>query len=621
MEAAADVRARVRHAVVADEEQAVAGALDAVATNVEARVRRAEVPVIARVRGVTAACSSRIEHREPASRSNIERRRVAARWRTDARASAAVAEIVGVQDEVQPVAVVVAAVHPVVDIIPQALNVAVLNTYAVGRAGVLHCAGVVRHTVRRAHILHTAVVAAAVADFRLRVPVGKLYDIEQPDGEPHGEIHLPEVRAEGVDAASGGASGDVVLRRHAGFTLVVAGAVIPADVNDIPFAVSVAPVHVCGGNREACGRLVGDLDFDAAAALSELVPELRNNDHRVTGASGLCHSCPRLQIVKRRAVTARAGHIRNRVNKAGGFIGSRPFGGACAVPARAVDVHEIYLNPASLIRRGGVVCACGYLYRDGGRTGGFTCDSDFVPGNADCGNPGAAGDGRNRAVACTGYSDRPGLRGVVQRHIGRVKAKGACRLSNRPVHRLCGRSPVSPLVVRPRREDCAVGSRIGSGVRAADGHFAGVVVCPCRRLRGACVGQAAARRGRCDGRPVDSPLDGLGSLRIIRPLKPGLRRERRLISTGIRGLRCTAEGELAFIVIQPRRGLLVARKGERPAGGRHNIDCVREVCDGLGCGFRKLLCVLRKRPDRFQLRGAHAGDIYRSIRHECFLLF
>ena len=479
----------------------------------------------------------------------------------------------------------------------------------------------VRHTVRRSHILHTAVVAAAVADFRLRIPVSKLHDVEQPDGEPHGEVHLPEVRTEAVNAGPCRASGDVVLRRHTGLALVVAGAVIPADVNNVPLATAVAPVHVGGGNREASGRLVCDLDFDAAAALGELVPELRDSDHRVTGARGLCHSCPRLQIVKRRAVTARAGHIRNWVNKAGGFIGSRPFCGTRAVPACAVDIYEVHLDPASFIRRGRVVCAGGYLYRDGSHTGAFSCDRDFVSADADLGNPGAAGNGRNRAIARTGYGDCPGLRCVVQRHIGRVKAEEACRLSNRPVHRLRGRSPVCPLVVRPRREDCAVGSRIGSGVRAADGHFAGVVVCPCRRLRRACVGQAAVRRGRCDGRSVDSPLNGLSSLRIVRPLKPGLRRERRLISTGIRGLRCAAEGELAFIVIQPCRGLLAARKGQRPAWGRNDVDCVREVCDGLRCGFRKFFCVLRKRPDRFQLRRAHAGDIYRSIRHECFLLF
>ena len=47
-DAAADVRVRVRGPVVVDVEQAVVGALVVVATNVEARVRRVEVPVIAR---------------------------------------------------------------------------------------------------------------------------------------------------------------------------------------------------------------------------------------------------------------------------------------------------------------------------------------------------------------------------------------------------------------------------------------------------------------------------------------------------------------------------------------------------------------------------------------------
>ena len=47
-EAAADVPIIVRRGVVVDVEQAVVGVLVVVATNVEARVRRVEVPVIAR---------------------------------------------------------------------------------------------------------------------------------------------------------------------------------------------------------------------------------------------------------------------------------------------------------------------------------------------------------------------------------------------------------------------------------------------------------------------------------------------------------------------------------------------------------------------------------------------
>lgn len=47
-DAAADVGVRVRGGVVVHVEQAVVGVLVVVATNVQARVRRVEVPVIAR---------------------------------------------------------------------------------------------------------------------------------------------------------------------------------------------------------------------------------------------------------------------------------------------------------------------------------------------------------------------------------------------------------------------------------------------------------------------------------------------------------------------------------------------------------------------------------------------
>ena len=146
--------------------------------------------------------------------------------------------------------------------------------------------------------------------------------------------------------------GDVVLRRHTGFALVVAGAVIPADVNDIPLAVSIAPVHVGGETEKPAVAWSAIWILMLLPLLVSLYQNFGIATIRVARASGLCHSCPRLQIVKRRAVTARTSHIGNGVDKTGGFIGSRPFCGTCAIPARAVDIHEVYLDPCKSYPQG-----------------------------------------------------------------------------------------------------------------------------------------------------------------------------------------------------------------------------------------------------------------------------
>ena len=199
LEATADAPAIVRRGVVDDAEQTIAGAAAIVTTDAEARARRAEAPVIARVRCVITGRGCGDKHREAAVCLDIECGRPAIGRNADRRAIAAVAELGGIQDDVQAVAVVVAAIAPVQHVIPQALDVAVLRA-AVGGPAALIGAGVVGHRVGVAHCEGVVVRTASIADFRLTVPVGELDDVQQPERKPHCKIALPDGRAEIVDA-------------------------------------------------------------------------------------------------------------------------------------------------------------------------------------------------------------------------------------------------------------------------------------------------------------------------------------------------------------------------------------------------------------------------------------
>lgn len=199
LETAADDPVVVRRGVVVDEEQTIVGVVAIVTTDAEARVRRAEAPVIARVGLGAAACSCRDKEWEPAGRLDGKSGRITVRRDAHRRAAAAVAEVCGVEDDVEAARVVVAAIAPVQHVIPQALDVAVLRA-AVGGPAALIGAGVVGHRVGVAHCEGVAVRTASIADFRLTVPVGELDDVQQPERKPHCKIALPDGRAEIVDA-------------------------------------------------------------------------------------------------------------------------------------------------------------------------------------------------------------------------------------------------------------------------------------------------------------------------------------------------------------------------------------------------------------------------------------
>ena len=336
LEAAADVPDIVRRGVAVDVEQTIAGAAAIATTDVEARVRRAEEPAIARVRCVITGRGCGDKHREAAVCLDLECGRPAIGRNADRRAIAAVAELGGIQDDVQAVAVVVAAIAPVQHVIPQALDIAVLRA-AVGGPAALIGAGVVGHGIRVAHRDDAAARTASIADFRLTVPVGKLYDVQQPERKPHSKITLPDGRAEIVDAGAGRRAGHV-RPGAAGAALIGAVAVVSADIHHIPLAVAVTSVHVGGADAVALHRAVGDLDGHASAILLQLVPKLWDSHHRAAGALTNGHARPGLQVVKRAAIAACARDIRHGVGKLRCLVGAAPLGGAGAVPARAVDV-------------------------------------------------------------------------------------------------------------------------------------------------------------------------------------------------------------------------------------------------------------------------------------------
>ena len=107
-------------------------------------------------------------------RRNCEVRRIAACRQTYQSTIGRIAELIGILDDVQAVAVVIAAVHPVIDVIPPALDIAVLGipvSIPVGRRG----AGVVLHSIRLAVVLLGTAGGTAPADPLLTVPVRELH--------------------------------------------------------------------------------------------------------------------------------------------------------------------------------------------------------------------------------------------------------------------------------------------------------------------------------------------------------------------------------------------------------------------------------------------------------------
>ena len=305
-----------------------------------------------------------------------------------------------------------------------------------------------------------------------------------------------------MDAGPSRRTGDVGFGLTTGLAFPVARvAVIATDVHDIALALAIAPVHVGGGNRKAALRSVGDLDFQAVAVLGQLVPELRDGDHRTAGALALDHARPRLQIVEGRAVLTCALHIRHGVSEARRLIGAGPLGRAAAIPARAVDVDHVgHVDREGLVRRGVVVCTGGHLDSDGRAALVNRSDVYLVAADRHRGDVRVIRGSGNRTVTRTGHSDSAGGRIAVQRQRRRVEAQRAGSLGDAPCHALGGGRAIAPLVARLRGHGSVVAAGVGAAGRATQGQLGAVEVGEGGRLRLTVIGQGAfLRRNGCNG--------------------------------------------------------------------------------------------------------------------------
>ena len=215
---------------------------------------------------------------------------------------------------------------------------AVLDARGVGRAACGRRAGVVGHGVRRAHVLGARIVAAAVADLRLAVPVGVLHEVEHHNGPVHRKVVLPHVAPERVDRASCRRARDVADGLHAARALVGARAMVAAHIHIVALALAVSAVRVRGGDEKARLCRVGDLELHLVARLGPLVPVFRDLDElaarRVVHD---LHAAPRQAAVEGGGAVAVV-HRRDGIRKARRVVRAAPRGRGGAVPDRAVGL-------------------------------------------------------------------------------------------------------------------------------------------------------------------------------------------------------------------------------------------------------------------------------------------
>lgn len=229
LEATADAAVRARRDAVAEVERTVTLAPAKATAMAQARTPTIEVPAIRDIGRLTAVCRAREQCPfKTACCRNGEVGRIARRGRADQRAIRAVAEVVRIADDIQAVIVVIAAVHPVINIVPPAFDVAILRE-AVAVAACRGRTGVVTHRVGLT-VVHLGIARRAASADALTVPIGKLHKEQHVHIPELSEIHLPEVSAEVMNTAARLASRDVYLLCGARGGLITAGAVITADV-------------------------------------------------------------------------------------------------------------------------------------------------------------------------------------------------------------------------------------------------------------------------------------------------------------------------------------------------------------------------------------------------------
>ena len=215
LEATADGEVRVRPTVTVHIERPVILVVVIVTAMVQARATTVEIPAIRDIGSRTARRFGGVKRPlQIALSRDGEIAGVAAGRPAHQNPVGAVAELIGILDDVQAAAVVIAPVHPVVHVVPPALDVPVLAE-SVGIPAGRRGSRVVLHGVRLAVVLLGAAGRTAPAD-ALAIPVRKLHQ-EQHVHIPHlGKVHLPDVRPQVMGASPGRAPGNIHLLRLIG---------------------------------------------------------------------------------------------------------------------------------------------------------------------------------------------------------------------------------------------------------------------------------------------------------------------------------------------------------------------------------------------------------------------
>ena len=133
-----------------------------------------------------------------------------------------------------------------------------------------------------------------------------------------------------------------------------------------------------------------------------------------------------------------------------------------------------------------------HLHGDVGSTGILLRHGDLIAIHLHRCDRGLIGRRGNGAVTGTSHGNRPGRIVQRNRHLCGCNKQRSGRLPDLPRDTHSIRSTIRPAIAILRRERCSIGTRIGPGRCAANGHLRGVVTTPGRRLCIAVIRQRPA---------------------------------------------------------------------------------------------------------------------------------
>ena len=172
-----------------------------------------------------------------------------------------------------------------------------------------------------------------------------------------------------------------------------------------------------------------------------------------------------------------------------GILRRRPL-----IPAtiRRQRRHRFTLHVTRLIRRRQIVRTLRHRDGNGRRTVALLRHRDLITVHRDRRDIGIAGIRRNSAVPGTSHGNSPGRAACINGHGSRTEAQRTSRLPDLPrdTHSIC--RTIRPAIAILQRERRSIGTRIGPGRCAANGHLRGIVTTPGRRLCIAVIRQSPA---------------------------------------------------------------------------------------------------------------------------------